>query len=79
MSAYERFKAIYNEIDILIEKKVTCEDEAFITWHTRADRFIRKQYGDGPDPRIFLRLGLVYWCGILAQRKKIRLKHANMT
>jgi hypothetical protein len=40
MQDYEKFKQIYAEIDELIKKQVTSEDAEFITWHTRAERFI---------------------------------------
>lgn len=53
MSDYEIFKNIYEEIDNLITRQVTTEDEAFITWHTKAERFIRKKYGDGLEFKNF--------------------------
>ena len=53
MTDYERFKIIYDEIDELIEKRVASTDKDFITWHTKADRFLRKKYGDGPEFKDF--------------------------
>lgn len=53
MSDYEMFKNICEEIDDLIEQRVTSEDETFITWHTKAERFIRKKYGDGLEFKKF--------------------------
>lgn len=53
MTDYEKFKQIYDEIDELLEKRVTSEDPEFITWRTKADRFIRKKYGVGPEQKSF--------------------------
>ncbi|EOS20539.1 hypothetical protein C804_06293 [Lachnospiraceae bacterium A4] len=53
MQDYEKFKQIYVEIDELIKKQVTSEDAEFITWHTKAERFIRKKYGEYSEFKAF--------------------------
>lgn len=53
MTDYDKFKEIYDEIEELIEKRVTSSNKGFITWHTKADRFLRKKYGDGPEFKDF--------------------------
>lgn len=47
MTEYEKFKEIYEEIDILLQNaRITSEDSAFKTWRTRAERFLKNKYGD---------------------------------
>ena len=53
MTDYEKFKQIYDEIDELLRNEVTSEDSEFITWKTKAERFIRRKYGDGPEYKSF--------------------------
>lgn len=53
MNDYQRFKLIYEEIDELIAKQVASSDEDFITWYTKAERFIRRKYGDSPELKDF--------------------------
>lgn len=45
MTDYEKLKALYNEIDVLIERKVDHCDNEFEAWHSKAKRFIQKKYG----------------------------------
>lgn len=52
MSDYEKFKAIYNEIDLLISNSVRCFDPRFKEWEFRADRFLAKHYGQESEERI---------------------------
>lgn len=63
MSEYTKLKRIYDEIDTLIEACVTSSTPEFIAWHTRADRFIRNYYGDGPEFKDFSNevYGLMVW------------------
>lgn len=63
MRDYEKFKKIYDEIEDLLQKNVTSEDPAFIAWHTKAERFIRRYYGDGPEFKDFsdAEFGLMVW------------------
>ena len=51
MSDYEKFKAIYNEIDLLISNSVRCSDPRFKEWEFRADRFLAKHYGQESEER----------------------------
>lgn len=52
MSDYEKFKAIYNQIDWLISNSVRCTDPRFKEWEFRADRFLAKHYGQESEERI---------------------------
>lgn len=52
MSDYEKFKAIYNQIDWLISNSVRCSDPRFKEWEFRADRFLAKHYGQQSEERI---------------------------
>jgi len=52
MSDYEKFKAIYNQIDWLISNSVRCSDSRFKEWEFRADRFLAKHYGQESEERI---------------------------
>lgn len=52
MSDYEKFKAIYNEIDLLISNLVGCSDPRFKEWEFRADRFLARHYGQESEERI---------------------------
>lgn len=46
MTDYERFKKIYDDIDVLIEHRVITSSQEFISWKTRAERFLRTHYGE---------------------------------
>ena len=46
MTDYERFKKIYDDIDVLIEHQVRTSSQEFISWKTRAERFLRTHYGE---------------------------------
>ena len=46
MTDYERFKKIYDDIDVLIEHRVRSSSQEFISWKTRAERFLRTYYGE---------------------------------
>ena len=46
MTDYERFKRIYDDIDVLIEHRVRTSSQEFISWKTRAERFLRTHYGE---------------------------------
>ena len=46
MTDYERLKNIIDEIDVLIEKRVTSSDSSFIAWKTKAERFLIKNFGE---------------------------------
>lgn len=46
MTDYERFKKIYDDIDVLIEHRVRTSSQEFISWKTRAERFLRIHYGE---------------------------------
>ena len=47
MSDHDRLKEIIDEIDTLIEHRVTKRAPAFIAWYTKAERFLTKKYGVG--------------------------------
>lgn len=47
MTDCEEFKSIIDEIDKLIQKGVDSEDSSFRAWHTKAERFLAKKYGEG--------------------------------
>lgn len=46
MTEYEKLKAIIDEIDDLINHHVRSSAPAFKTWHTKAERFLIKKYGE---------------------------------
>lgn len=46
MREYEKFKEIYKEIDVLMEQKVNKYTPQFQAWHSKAERFLIKQYGE---------------------------------
>lgn len=46
MTDYERFKKIYDDIDVLIEHRVRTSSQEFVSWKTRAERFLRTHYGE---------------------------------
>lgn len=46
MKEYEKFKEIYDEIDELIEQKVSASTPKFQAWHVKTERFLLKKYGE---------------------------------
>lgn len=46
MSEYEKFKGIYDEIEVLIEQKVRRTTPQFQAWHSKTERFLIKKYGE---------------------------------
>lgn len=46
MNDYIKFKEIYDEIDILIENKVTSSEPMFKAWRSKTERFLLKKYGE---------------------------------
>ena len=46
MRDYEKLKCITDEIDDLISNSVRSSDPAFQAWHTKAERFLIKKYGE---------------------------------
>lgn len=46
MTDYEKLKGIIDEIDVLIENKVTSSNPEFKAWHLKAERFLTRYFGD---------------------------------
>ena len=46
MTDYQKFKAIYDEIDVLIAHNVKSSTPEFVTWRTKAIRFLNNYYGE---------------------------------
>lgn len=46
MTEYEKLKGIVDEIDDLISHHVSSSAPAFKAWHTKAERFLVKKYGE---------------------------------
>ena len=46
MTDYQKFKAIYDEIDVLIAHNVKSSTPEFVTWRTKAMRFLNNYYGE---------------------------------
>ena len=46
MTDYQKFKAIYDEIDVLIAHNVKSSTPEFVTWRTKATRFLNNYYGE---------------------------------
>ena len=46
MKEYEKFKEIYNEIDVLLEQKVKKSTPQFQAWYSKAERFLLNKYGE---------------------------------
>lgn len=46
MSDYTKFKEIYNEIDCLINKRVSSSTPEFQAWKVKTERFLIKKYGE---------------------------------
>lgn len=46
MTDYQKFKGLYDEIDILIEHNVKASTPEFVTWQTKVKRFLRNFYGE---------------------------------
>lgn len=45
MTDYQKLKGIIDEIDVLIEKKVSSSNADFQAWKTKAERFLIKKFG----------------------------------
>ncbi len=45
MTEYERLKSIIDEIDVLIDKKVSSSDPEFEAWQTKTERFLISKFG----------------------------------
>lgn len=45
MKEYEKLESLYDEIDILIEKRVRASSSEFIAWKYELDRFLINHYG----------------------------------
>ena len=46
MTDYQKFKAIYDEINVLIAHNVKSSTPEFVTWRTKAMRFLNNYYGE---------------------------------
>lgn len=46
MTDYQKFKAIYDEIDVLTAHNVKSSTPEFVTWRTKATRFLNNYYGE---------------------------------
>lgn len=46
MKDYEKLKEIYDEIDVLINQRVSSSDPKFQAWHVKTERFLMKKYGE---------------------------------
>ena len=46
MEKYNQFKALYDEIDILISNHVTSSNTEFIKWHKKVERFLKLYYNE---------------------------------
>lgn len=49
MTDYEKLHDLINEIDTLIDSRVTTSDPDFIKWHTKAKRFLSSHFGEKSD------------------------------
>jgi len=45
MTEYERLKSIIDEVDVLIDKKVSSSDPEFEAWQTKTERFLISKFG----------------------------------
>ena len=45
MTDYEKMKNIIDEIDVLVENKVTCSSPEFKAWNSKTERFLIKVFG----------------------------------
>ena len=64
MEKYNQFKALYDEIDILISNHVTSSNTEFIKWHKKVERFLKLYYNE-MSIMILSRPHLLYHCGPL--------------
>ena len=56
MTDYERFKAIFDQIDVFLGKSITSANSEFVGWRTKAERFLRRRFGeDSRELKDFLR------------------------
>lgn len=51
MTDYEKLHDLINEIDTLIDSRVTTSDPDFIKWRTKADRFLSSHFGEKSEER----------------------------
>lgn len=63
MKVYEQFKALCDEIDILISHRVTSSDTEFIKWQKKVERFLKSYYHEGDECDDFANtsFGLCLW------------------
>ncbi len=64
MTDYEKLKALYNEIDTLIEQRVSSDDAKFKVWHSKVKKLLPKMYGEGSveyDDFLKTRFSLSVW------------------
>lgn len=54
MKEYNQFKALYDEIDILISHHVTSSNTEFIKWHKKVERFLKLYYNEGDEYNDFV-------------------------
>ena len=52
--SFELFKALYDEIDVLISNRVTSSDTEFIKWQKKVERFLKTFYHDGDEYTDFI-------------------------
>lgn len=55
MEKYNQFKALYDEIDILISNHVTSSNTEFIKWHKKVERFLKLYYNEGDEYNDFVK------------------------
>lgn len=46
MTDYEKLKELYNDIDVLIEQRVSSDDAKFKVWHSKVKKLLPKMYGE---------------------------------
>ena len=51
MTNYEKLMELYNEIDNLIASRVSSDAPAFTKWYTKAERFLKNQFGEESEER----------------------------
>ncbi len=63
MKPYEQLKALYDEIDVLINHGVSNSDTEFIKWQKKVERFLKSYYHEGDEYNDFINtsFGLHVW------------------
>ena len=63
MKPYEQLKALYDEIDVLINHGVSNSDAEFIKWQKKVERFLKSYYHEGDEYNDFINtsFGLHVW------------------